>query len=259
MTAIEIADLSLSVFLCLLLGSLVIILFKKWPLRIILLAEIVAIPLLFFFNLTISAEIVTGMFVISSVIGLVVNSAEIRGMAANPISSTKAQAIRKNNKEIDRFKLNKSITTAVKWLSDNRVGGLITFERNVPLDKYVSSGTILNAPITPELIETIFYEGTRLHDGAIIIRGNTILAAAVFFPPTNKPLVGKFGARHRAAIGISELTDSVTIIVSEETGRISIAYGGDLESVKYDEFEKVFSTFLLTPTGTTTFSGLKKN
>ena len=113
-------------------------------------------------------------------------------------------------------------------------------------------GTIINCPFTPEIVETIFYEGTRLHDGALIIRNNIIVAASVFYPSTNKTLVGKYGARHRAAIGISEVSDAVTIIVSEETGRISIAYAGVLEQVKYDEFEKVFHTFMVAPSGTVT-------
>ncbi len=203
-----------------------------------------------------ASYILLAIFVVTAVIGLVVNSAEIRSYAANPIATSKAPEKKNSNSEVDRQKLNKEITQAVRWLSDNRVGGIITFERSVPLDKYVASGTVLNAPVTPELIETIFYEGTRLHDGAIIIRGSTIVAAAVFFPPTNKPLVGKYGARHRAAIGISEITDSVTIIVSEETGRISVAFGGSLEPIKYDEFEKVFSTYMLAPSGTMSFTSM---
>jgi diadenylate cyclase len=102
------------------------------------------------------------------------------------------------------------------------------------------NGTTINCPFTPEIVETIFYEGTRLHDGAIIVRGDTIVAAAVYYTPSTKAILGKFGARHRAGLGISEQTDAVTIIVSEETGRIAITHGGMLDNIKTDEFEKFF-------------------
>ena len=102
----------------------------------------------------------------------------------------------------------------------------------------------INAPVTPELLETIFYEGTRLHDGAVIVKGNTIVCASVYYTPTTKALTGKYGARHRAAIGISEVTDAITVVVSEETGRVSIAYKGILEQVKLDEFPNIFRGML---------------
>jgi diadenylate cyclase len=144
----------------------------------------------------------------------------------------------------DKDLMIKKLVEAVNWLSSNKVGALITFERDTNLNEFMKNGTIINCPISPEIIETIFYEGTRLHDGAIIIRGDTIVAAAVYYPPSTRPQTGKFGARHRAALGISEVTDAVTIIVSEETGRISITHGGLIDSVKTDEFEKIFRYLL---------------
>ena len=108
----------------------------------------------------------------------------------------------------------------------------------------MKNGTIIDAPFTPELVETIFYVGTRLHDGAIIVKKNIIVAASVYFTPSTKALTGKFGARHRAALGISEATDSVTVVCSEETGRISIAYNGKMESVRRDEFMIVFKDYM---------------
>lgn len=138
-----------------------------------------------------------------------------------------------------------NLVTAVEWLSHNKVGALITFEKDVPLDDYIKSGTIINSPFTPELVETIFYEGTRLHDGAIVIRNNMILAAAVYYQPSTKVVIGKFGARHRAALGISEVSDAITVIVSEETGRISITHNGMLDNIKLDELEKIISIQLL--------------
>lgn len=91
---------------------------------------------------------------------------------------------------------------------------------------------------------TIFYPGTRLHDGAVVIRGNKIVAASVYYSPTTKPLIGKYGSRHRASIGISEICDAVTIVVSEETGRISIAYNGEIESYPSNQFITAFENLM---------------
>ena len=103
----------------------------------------------------------------------------------------------------------------------------------------------MNAPITPELLMTIFYPGTRLHDGAVVVRRDLIMAASVYYTPTTKPLTGKFGSRHRAAIGISEVTDSVTVVVSEETGRISLAVAGELIHVTPDNFLRVLEDYII--------------
>ena len=154
---------------------------------------------------------------------------------------------KKNNsaqKVYDRHAVCQKIAIAVESLSRTKTGGLITFEKNIPLTEVVKSGTILNAPITPELLTTIFYPGTRLHDGAVVIRRDLILAASVYYTPTTKPLTGKFGSRHRAAIGISEISDSVTVIVSEETGRVSLAYHGELISVPPDSFLRTLEEYL---------------
>ena len=170
-----------------------------------------------------------------------VNSGVLRKYTAKPLRTNKMFKIIDSSKQtFDKEKLIENVVTAVNWLSENKVGALITFERQTPLNDFMKSGTIINCPFTPEIVETIFYEGTRLHDGAIIVKNDTIVAAAVYYPPSTKAVMGKFGARHRAALGISEITDSITIVVSEETGRISIAHGGMLDNIKSDEFESFF-------------------
>jgi diadenylate cyclase len=136
------------------------------------------------------------------------------------------------------------IFDAVSFLSKNKTGALITLERTTKLDEFTKNGVMINAPITPELLTTIFYPGTRLHDGAVIIRGSFVLAASVYYQPTTKPVVGKLGSRHRAAIGISEVTDAVTIVVSEETGRLSMTYGGQLETVYLDTFKQMLANYM---------------
>jgi len=149
-------------------------------------------------------------------------------------------------KVFDRHAVCQKVAIAVETLSKSKTGALITFEKNVLLSDIVKSGTILNAPITPELLVTIFYPGTRLHDGAVVIRRDQILAASVYYTPTTRPLTGKFGSRHRAAIGISEITDSVTVVVSEETGRVSLAYHGELIPVPPDSFLRTVEEYLFT-------------
>jgi len=120
------------------------------------------------------------------------------------------------------------IVTAVMLLSKDQTGALISIEQSHSLDDFVSTGTKLNSDVTAELLTSIFVTSTPLHDGAVIIQGDKIACAAAYFPPTNLALPSRYGARHRAAIGISEITDAVTIIVSEETGAISVTENGKI-------------------------------
>lgn len=178
------------------------------------------------------------------VVALLVNQGEIRDQFANSLGGVSKS---KNNAEkiFDRHAMLQKVAIAVESLSRNKIGAIITFEKNTKLDDFVKSGTILNSPITPELLQTIFYPGTRLHDGAVVIRRDLIMAASVYYTPTTKPLTGKFGSRHRAAIGISEVTDSVTVVVSEETGRISLAVAGELIHVPADSFLRTLEDYIL--------------
>jgi diadenylate cyclase len=144
----------------------------------------------------------------------------------------------------DKEMIYELIYDAVSFLSKNKTGALITLERTTKLDAYTKNGVMINAPINAEILTTIFHPGTRLHDGAVIIRGSFILAASVYYQPTTKPMLGKLGSRHRAAIGISETTDAVTIVVSEETGRMSITYGGQIETVYLDSFKKTLANYM---------------
>ncbi len=196
-----------------------------------------------FFSLRLLWMISLTLLIAILVIFIVVNISEVRMHIANSLAG-KNGANKSADKIFDRHALYSKINTAVIAMSKSRTGALLTFERNVELTDVVKSGTILNAPVTPELLMTIFYPGTRLHDGAVVIRRDLILAASVYYTPTTKPLTGKFGSRHRAAIGISEITDSVTVIVSEETGRISIAVSGELISVNADTFLRTFEDYM---------------
>lgn len=130
------------------------------------------------------------------------------------------------------------IFKTVDYLSSNRVGALISFERAQSMQDYVQTGVLINAIVKSELLISLFTPNMPLHDGAVIIQGSRITCASAYFPPTSKELSPRYGARHRAALGISEITDSVTIIVSEETGNVSFAIRGELTRVSVDEFKQ---------------------
>lgn len=129
------------------------------------------------------------------------------------------------------------IVDAVTKMSESQTGALITFERRQSLIDFVKTGTKINADIKSELFATIFWEGTPLHDGAVIIQNDRIVCAAAFYPATTKDLSPLYGARHRAALGISEINDSLTIVVSEETGTISFAERGELRKIPRKELK----------------------
>ena len=176
---------------------------------------------------------------------LFANIGDLRQFIANPFHVSTAKATNFGVEKIyDPKALYKNIEVTVKRLSEKRIGAIMTFEKNTSLKDIIKNGVAINAPVSPELLETIFYTGTRLHDGAVVIHGKDIIAASVFFTPTTKPFAGKYGSRHRAAIGISEICDAITVVVSEETGRISLAVNGSLETVDQANFLRVFENYM---------------
>ena len=119
------------------------------------------------------------------------------------------------------------VIRAVGSLSERRTGALIVFERETGLENVAATGVRVDAEITAEFLATIFYTGTPLHDGAVIIRNGRVIAAGCVLPLADTiPGVGRMGTRHRAALGLTLQTDAVVLIVSEETGLISLAHGG---------------------------------
>ena len=121
------------------------------------------------------------------------------------------------------------ICSAVDYFSSNKVGALIVIEREIALGDIAGTGTVVDADVSAALLETIFYEGSALHDGAVIVRADRVYAAGCVLPLTqSKNLEKTLGTRHRAGIGITEVSDALVIIVSEETGIISSASEGKL-------------------------------
>ena len=123
-----------------------------------------------------------------------------------------------------------STIQACSDLSDTRTGALIVFENETLLGNVIDSGTLLNAKPSKALIKNVFYPKTPLHDGAMVIRHGKILAAGCILPLTKKQLNTRFGTRHRAAVGLTEESDAIVVVVSEETGSISVARNGVLTS-----------------------------
>lgn len=122
------------------------------------------------------------------------------------------------------------IVVAARMLAGRRIGAIIALERTIGLRNYIESGIPIDAAVTYDLLLSIFQTESPLHDGAVIIQENRIAAAACFLPLTVNPSTGtRFGARHRAAIGLAEESDAVALIVSEETGAISLAIDGGVE------------------------------
>lgn len=131
---------------------------------------------------------------------------------------------------LDRDVVNEQIDgviKAVRFMAERKIGALIVFERSTGLSELIESGIRMESKITSELLINIFTPNTPLHDGAVIIRSNQIMAAGCYLPLSENPFISKeLGTRHRAAIGVSEVTDAVSVTVSEETGQVSLSLGG---------------------------------
>jgi diadenylate cyclase len=135
-------------------------------------------------------------------------------------------------------------------LSDVRIGALIAIERSIKLEEVVESGIVVDCEATPEMLETIFFPNNAVHDGGVILKGDRITHAACIFPLTNRhDLAKSTGTRHRAAIGLSEESDAIVVVVSEETGAISYAHKGQLvRRVSVETLREFLSSMLVTAT-----------
>jgi diadenylate cyclase len=142
------------------------------------------------------------------------------------------------------------IIQAVERLAEARIGALIALEQGIQLQDVVESGILVDCEATPEMLETIFFPNNAIHDGGVILRGDRIAYAACIFPLTQRQDLNKtLGTRHRAAIGLSEETDAVVVVVSEETGLISYAHRGNLVRGVSQEELRAFLTSVLVKGG----------
>lgn len=177
-------------------------------------------------NYLLETTMQVGMFAV-----LVIFQPELRSILER-LGRSKAGSIFTLAANPDENNLEKSINeivTAAVNMSSTKTGALIVIERETHLGEIMTSGTHIDSSVSAPLLETIFFHNTPLHDGAVIIRGNRIMNAGCLLPLTsNSNLSRELGTRHRAAIGVSELSDAVVVVVSEETGKISLAINGTM-------------------------------
>jgi len=152
---------------------------------------------------------------------------------------------------MEESKVVEEIVEAVSQLSRSKIGGIIAIEQEVGLDEYAHTGSPVDARVSSEMLTTIFTPYSPLHDGAVIIVGDVIQTAGAILPLTQYPVADKtLGTRHRAALGLSEETDAIVIVVSEETARVSVARGGRLErDVHPDRLRSILTGALPEPGG----------
>jgi diadenylate cyclase len=171
---------------------------------------------------------------------------KVGGTPISGIKSISAESkdLAARNAEID------AICSAVSELSRDKVGALVVIERSTKLGDFVKSGVYVDAVISPYMLRNIFFNNAPLHDGAVIIRNSRICAAGCFLPLSTKADIDKdLGTRHRAAIGLTEISDALVIVVSEETGTVSLAIDGSLErNFNYNTLKKALN-FHLNPLG----------
>lgn len=179
-------------------------------------------------NLEISATVYQAFFSSYLIIAVVLCAPEIRKlMDSNRKVDTRADMLISST-----VATREAIVEAVFLMSSNKVGALITMEQHNSLDQYAERAIQLNADISKELLEQIFIKDSPLHDGGVIIRGNKIVCAGAYYVLTQDGSLDKtVGSRHRAGVGISEVTDSLTIIVSEETGAVHVASAGCMVAI----------------------------
>ena len=216
---------------------------RGWPMVVALLGLIGATLLCAALKLTVLSALLTSFFGFSAVAVLVIFQPELRRMLAGLGNLTFFASLREQRENIE------VIIQAVDRLSEARTGALIAIEQSTHLQDVVESGIIVDCEASPEMIETIFFPHTALHDGGVIITEDRILSAACIFPLTRRQDISKtIGTRHRAAIGMSEESDSLVIIVSEETGAISTAYKGQLvRGISQPKLRATLTSVFVTP------------
>lgn len=163
------------------------------------------------------------------------------------VKSTKRMFFETKSNKISsssKIRLINQIREAVEYLSKTKTGALITIENNDKIDSLRTDGVNIDANISSSLIISIFNKNSPLHDGAIIIRNGRIIYAATYFKITRKSIDNKYGARHRAAMGISEISDTTTIIVSETNGDVTIAKNGVFTTIDVSQFQEKIIFYL---------------
>ncbi len=209
---------------------------RIWPLFKGVLFILIFVILANYFNMTTIVWIARNVFQVAVIAIVIVLQPELRKALEqlgrkNFISSLFPLDAMRSVQGLFSDKTLNEITRACVEMAKVRTGALIVIEQNNPLSDYEKTGIDVDAVVSSQLLINIFEHNTPLHDGAVIVRGDRIVSATCYLPLSDSLELSKdLGTRHRAGVGISEVTDSMTLIVSEETGKISVAYGGELES-----------------------------
>jgi diadenylate cyclase len=217
---------------------------RGWPVVIgfvVLLLALVLVTILL--DLRVLRWLLVNASVFIAVGAMVIFAPEIRRMLAELGNLPLFASTREQRENIE------VIIQTVERLSDVRIGALIAIEQSIQLFEAVESGVPVDCEATPEMLETIFFPNNAIHDGGVIIKGDRIAYAACIFPLTQRQDLNKsLGTRHRAAIGLSEETDAVIVVVSEENGKISHAYKGQLvRGVSLEELRAFLTSLLVQP------------
>jgi diadenylate cyclase len=216
---------------------------RGWP---VVLGFLVMLALTFIttvLRLDVLSSLLRTFFAFSAVAVLVIFQPELRRMLAElgnlPLLTTARE--QRENIEV--------IVQTAERLADVKIGALIAIEQSIQLLEAVESGIPVDCEATPEMLETIFFPNNAIHDGGVIIKGDRILRAACIFPLTQRQDLSKsLGTRHRAAIGLSEETDAVAVVVSEETGAISYGYRGQLvRGITSEELRALLTSIFVPP------------
>ncbi len=194
-------------------------------------------------DLAVMRQLLRNFFAFFAVAVIVIFQPEVRRMLAELGSLPFFVSAREKRENIEVL-----IKTAER-LADVRIGLLVAIEQSIQLQEVVESGIVVDCEATPEMLETIFFPNNAIHDGGVILRGNRIANAACIFPLTTRQDLGtSLGTRHRAAIGLTEETDAVVVVVSEETGAISYAYKGQLiRNVTLEELRSFLTSVIVRP------------
>src|SRR5215204_3466286 len=196
-----------------------------------------------FFELTVLRWLLTTFSAFFAVAVLIIFQPELRRLLAQLGNLPLFQTTHEQRENIE------VIVQTVERLADVRIGALIAIEQSIQLQESVESGIAIDCVATPEMLETIFFPNNAIHDGGVIIKGDRITHAACIFPLSRRADLAKtLGTRHRAAIGLSEETDAIVVVVSEETGSISYAYKGILvRGVTAEELRAFLTSILVKP------------
>ena len=224
---------------------------RGWPMVVAFLGLLIALIICIGLELTVLSSLLNYFFGLSAFAALIIFQPELRRLLAGLGNLTFFTSLPEQRENIE------VIIQAVDRLSEARTGALIAIEQSTHLQDIIESGIIVDCEASPEMIETIFFPNNAIHDGGVIINEDRILSAACIFPLTRRQDISKtIGTRHRAAIGMSEESDSLVIAVSEETGAISTAFKGQLiQGISLKKLRGTLNSVFVTPIRNRSFKG----